>query len=220
MKKIDLPSTRPTLIIDYGLGNLLSLRRALQNVGAEPRVSSNPAHLAGADRIILPGVGSFAEASKILHKEGFAEEILKAAARGVPILGICLGMQVLFDLGMENGVSPGLELLPGTVQRLLGGDISTLPRTHIGWRNLENLPKDRDSNSANQFSDGPFYFIHSYGVVPGDSAVVQATVAYGEQDIPAIVQKDNILGFQFHPEKSRNLGLALLKNFCSPGTFD
>ena len=213
-----LSPTESVLIIDYGLGNLLSLRRALEYIGVQPVVSSNPAEIGGADRIILPGVGSFSEASKSLNEGGFAKQIVVAAGQGVPILGICLGMQVLFDEGHENGISPGLGLMAGTVQRILGEDETSLPRTHIGWRYLETVHSQTPVNDVFQVPEGRFYFVHSYGARPSESSLTRATVVYGEHEFPAIVQKGNIFGVQFHPEKSRDAGLRLLKAFCSTET--
>lgn len=210
-----LAPTESVLIIDYGLGNLLSLRRAMESIGVRPNVSSNPADIVEADRIILPGVGSFSEASKSLHEGGFAKSIVAAASRGVPILGICLGMQVLFDEGHENGRSPGLGLLAGTVQRILREDENSLPRTHIGWRYLDTLVGQTPAINEFQGVEGRYYFVHSYRARPSVLSLTRAMVLYGEHEIPAIVQKDNILGVQFHPEKSGDAGLKFLKLFCS-----
>ena len=218
MTRPGLPPTESVLIIDYGLGNLLSLRRALENIGVQPVLSSNSEDIGSAGRIILPGVGSFSEASKSLHEGGFAKQIVAAAGQGVPILGICLGMQVLFDDGHENGIGPGLGLMAGTVQRILGDDDTSLPRTHIGWRYLNTVHSQTRVNNEFPVPEGRFYFVHSFGARPSEPSLTRATVLYGEHEIPAIVQKDNILGVQFHPEKSGDAGLRLLKTFCATDT--
>ena len=210
--------TESVLIIDYGLGNLLSLRRALEHIGVQPVVSSNPADIGAASRIILPGVGSFSEASRSLHEGGFAKQIVAAAGRGVPTLGISLGMQVLFDEGHENGISPGLGLIPGNVRRILKDDNTSLPRTHIGWRYLESVAGQKRGSPKIKFPDGPFYFVHSYRAVPSEPCVTGETVSYGAVQIPAIVQQGNIIGVQFHPEKSRLPGLDVLTGFCMKNT--
>ncbi len=208
------PTLKPTLIVDYGLGNLLSLRRALDHIGVQNHSSNNPADIITADRIILPGVGSFSEASKSLHEGGFAKQIVTAARRGVPILGICLGMQLLFDEGHENGVSPGLGLMPGAIRRIITGAETSLPRTHIGWRSVKLKTAQTDGATGFKIPEGPFYFVHSFGAVPSESFITKATVPYAGHEIPAIVQKENILGVQFHPEKSRLPGQNLLMGFC------
>ena len=215
MTRPGLPPTESVLIIDYGLGNLLSLRRALENIGLQPVVSSNPADIGAADRLILPGVGSFSEASKSLHEGGFAKQIVAAAGQGVPILGICLGMQMLFDEGHENGISPGLGLIPGTIERILGDDETSLPKTHIGWRYVEMVAEQEGVEAGFVSPMGPFYFVHSYGARSSEPNVTKATVPYGEYEIPAIVQKENILGVQFHPEKSGLPGMNLLAQFST-----
>lgn len=208
------------LIIDYGLGNLLSLRRALEHVGVTPIISNSPSDIAKASRLILPGVGAFSKASKSLHEDGFAEQIVDAAFRGIPILGICLGMQLLFDEGHENGLNPGLGLIPGSIHPILGEIETDLPRTHIGWRDLVLHGSSRNDLSEKNTWKEPFYFVHSYAAVPANSPAVRASVQYGERSIPAVVQRDRIVGLQFHPEKSREQGLALLRTLCSPQAED
>ena len=210
-----LPPTESVLIIDYGLGNLLSLRRALEHIGVRPVVSSNPADIGSAGRIILPGVGSFSEASKSLHEGGFAKQIVAAAVQGTPILGICLGMQVLFDEGHENGISPGLGLIPGTIERILEDDETSLPRTHIGWRHLETASHPEGVGIEIKLPEGPYYFVHSYRARPSASSLTRATVLYGRHEVPAIIQRENILGVQFHPEKSGEAGLEFMRYFLS-----
>jgi glutamine amidotransferase len=185
-------------IVDYGMGNLFSVSKALERLGADYFISGE--NLLEADALILPGVGSFRDAMERLPQDAIKEFV----ATGKPLLGICLGMQLLFEKSEENGVTAGLGLLPGVVRRF-PGDNYKVP--HMGWNRLEFV---RSSPILKNLEEDHVYFVHSYFVEP--SAVTVAKVDYHEQ-VSAIVGRDNIYGMQFHPEKSSKLGMALLKNF-------
>ena len=187
-------------IVDYGMGNLFSVSKALERLGADFFISGDAVTLLEADALILPGVGAFRDAMERLP----AEAIKKFAASGKPLLGICLGMQLLFEKSEENGITDGLGLLPGTVRRFPG---QTYKVPHMGWNRLEFVSTNP---LLKNLQEDYVYFVHSYYVEP--SAVTLAKVNYHEQ-VSAIVGQDNILGMQFHPEKSSKLGMALLKNF-------
>ena len=201
---------RPTKIniIDYGMGNLQSVRNALERVGCEVLVSSNPATLSDADALILPGVGAFGEAMSNLHKRKLVEPLRRAVLDdGIPLLGICLGMQLLADSSEEGGNHTGLSLIPGQIRAIPESTGLHLP--HIGWNDLSVCTHDP------LFLDLPdksaFYFVHSYRF-ECDPAYISAITDYGV-DITAAVQRDHIFGVQFHPERSQRKGLRLLRNF-------
>jgi glutamine amidotransferase len=185
-------------IVDYGMGNLFSVSKALERLGAEYFISGE--NLLEADALILPGVGSFRDAMERLP----ADAIKNFVASGKPLLGICLGMQLLFEESEENGMTKGLGLLPGSVRRFPG---QTYKVPHMGWNRLEFL---QPSSLLKNIEEDYVYFVHSYYVAP--SEVTLAKVDYHEQ-VSAIVGRDNIFGMQFHPEKSGKLGMALLNNF-------
>lgn len=195
-------------IIDYGMGNLQSVRNALERVGCEVLVSSNPAALSDADALILPGVGAFGEAMSNLHKRKLVEPLRGAVLDdGKPLLGICLGMQLLADCSYERGNHQGLSLIPGQVRVIPESIGLRLP--HIGWNDLslgipDPLFLDLPEKSA-------FYFVHSFRF-ECDPAYISATTDYGV-DITAAVQWEHIFGVQFHPERSQRKGLRLLRNF-------
>jgi glutamine amidotransferase len=195
-------------IIDYGMGNLQSVRNALERVGCEVLVSSNPAALSEADGLVLPGVGAFGEAMSNLHKRKLVEPLMRAVLdEGKPLLGICLGMQLLADKSDERGIHQGLSLIPGQVTAI--PDSIGLHLPHIGWNDLSICMRnplfiDLSDKSA-------FYFVHSYRF-ECDPAYISAITDYGV-DITASVQRDHIFGVQFHPERSQRKGLRLLRNF-------
>jgi len=194
-------------IVDYGIGNLASVRKAFAKVGAEAKVTSSPDEIAGAEKVVLPGVGAFGKAVEHLAEHGLVEPVSKAIADGKPFLGICLGMQLLFEASEEAPGVKGLGLLKGNVKRFEG--VPKVPQ--IGWNEV------RQAKSSPLFASIPesayFYFVHSYYVVPRDSATVLAFADYGGE-YAAAVGKDNVCGVQFHPEKSQAWGLALLNNFA------
>ena len=197
-------------IIDYGVGNLFSLRSSLAKIGADTVVSSDPAVLAKADKLILPGVGAFADAAKKLRESGLDTVIRAEAAAGKPIMGICLGMQMLFERSYEYGEHEGLGLLKGSVIPMEGVIPANLKIPHIGWNALHFR---RDSKLFKYIKEGDcVYFVHSYFASDCDDSVI-ATAEYGAE-LTAAVERGNIMGCQFHPEKSGDVGLAILRAFC------
>jgi len=196
-------------VIDYGAGNLRSVIHALNHLGVEnKRLVHTPADLDGADKIILPGVGAFGAGMEQLHKQRLVTPLKKAVLAGTPYLGICLGMQFLFERSDEMGDHAGLGLLPGHVTRF-PHDLG-LKVPHMGWNQLQQ--KRSSSLLQDIGAASSAYFVHSYYCDPADPADIVATVDYGIA-FTAVVQRDNIFGVQFHPEKSQRTGLQLLKNF-------
>jgi glutamine amidotransferase len=202
----------PTIsIIDYGMGNRRSVQKALQHVGAAAEITRDPARLAAADGLVLPGVGAFPVAMDNLGALGLIDPVRSAAAEGRPLLGICLGMQLLFDSSSEYGRSAGLGLLPGTVTELEPGS-PPLRLPHIGWNEVSFTGPSALSAGL---PDGgaPFYHVHSYAARPAEAADVLGTTTYGET-FATIVGRGAVFGTQFHPEKSSADGLAMLANFA------
>jgi glutamine amidotransferase len=196
-------------VIDYGAGNLRSVVHALNHLGVENmRVVRTPHELRHAERIILPGVGAFGAGMQALHAQGLAQPIKDAIYAGTPYLGICLGMQFLFESGDELGIHEGLGILPGTVTRF-PHDLG-LKVPHMGWNQLQPQRPSPLLNGINAQSSA--YFVHSYYCVPANADDVIATVDYGIA-FSAVVQRDNVFGVQFHPEKSQRTGLQILSNF-------
>ncbi|NHM32371.1 imidazole glycerol phosphate synthase subunit HisH [Neobacillus terrae] len=197
-------------IVDYGMGNLFSVSKALERLGADYFLSGDKASLMDADALLLPGVGSFRDAMEKLNEEGLSEMIQEFAATGKPLLGICLGMQLLFEESEENGPAKGLALLPGRVRRFPGTKKDSAYKVpHMGWNGLEFV---KESSILKNVQEDYVYFVHSYYVDAAESEVVIAKASYNE-DVAAIVGRDNLYGMQFHPEKSSKLGMELLKNF-------
>lgn len=197
-------------IIDYGVGNLFSLESSFNAIGQQVQVTSNPEDLAGADRIILPGVGAFGDAAKKLRASGMSEPLIHEAHNGKPILGICLGMQLLFTKSYEFGEHDGLDLIPGTVRDIREVIPSGLKVPQMGWNSL-NIT-DTGGIYSRTHEGEHVYFVHSYSVRCEDRYIT-ATTNYGA-DLTASVQNGNIYGAQFHPEKSGNVGLDILRSFC------
>ena len=201
-------------IIDYDIGNLGSVQKALEHVGADARLITTPQELAHADKVVLPGVAAFGDAIGELRSMGLVDPLRKAVAGGMPFLGFCLGLQMLFETSSENGRHTGLGILPGKVVRFdfssadLAGHRLSVP--HMGWNQLSIR---RPCPMLDGIDDGAFvYFAHSYHVVPADETVIATTTAYGMEFVSS-VWKDNIFATQFHPEKSQAVGLRLLENF-------
>lgn len=203
-------------IIDYGMGNLHSVSKAVERLGYPYRITSVPSQLRDCQGLILPGVGAFFDAMKELKRLGLAEEIQHLVVGGKPLLGICLGMQLLFqssEEGQEKGQSvPGLALLKGHVRRFPGrteeGERYKVP--HMGWNRL-NFCQDHPVLTG--LETGYAYFVHSYYADEVDEEILLATVSYHRR-VPAIVGKGKLIGMQFHPEKSGRTGMRLLENFC------
>lgn len=205
------------MVIDYGVGNLRSVSMALSHCGAEVTLARDPNQLAEAECIVLPGVGSFPDAMARLRDRGFEEPAKAFAATGKPLLGICVGMQVLFDFGEEFRVTPGLGLIPGRVSRipLTGPDGRHHHVPHIGWSPL-NPANDWTGTIFDGIPKGAeMYFVHSFTAVPESDSHRLADVDYDGCRISAAVRSGNVYGTQFHPEKSGESGLAVIRNFLS-----
>ncbi|PJF43845.1 MAG: imidazole glycerol phosphate synthase subunit HisH [Phototrophicales bacterium] len=194
-------------VIDYGAGNLRSVYNALSHLGADVRVIADPKDLASAEKIVLPGVGAFGAGMKALQDTGFIDPIYRAVEAGKPLIGICLGMQYLFERSEEMGEHAGLGLLAGKVIKFPENEVR-IP--HIGWNQLHI---QREHSMFRGIADGSYaYFVHSYYVEPTEPNVVLACTDYGIH-YASVVGKDNIVGIQCHPEKSQSVGLQFLKNF-------
>ena len=197
-------------IIDYGVGNLFSLTCSLNSIGAETVITSDPQAIRKADKLLLPGVGAFEDAIAKLRASGLDRIITRDVKNGKPILGICLGMQMLFEKSYEYGVHEGLGLLKGSVVPMAGKIPETLKIPHIGWNAL-SIKKEH--KLLRYIKDGDFvYFVHSYYATDCEESLL-ATAEYGAE-ITAAVALDNVMGCQFHPEKSGNVGLSILRAFC------
>lgn len=198
-------------IVDYGVGNLFSLKSSLRMVGADAMITGDIRTIENADKIILPGVGAFEDAARKLRTSGLDEVICQKAKSGTYLMGICLGMQMLFDRSYEHGIHAGLGLIPGDVIDMRPKISENLKVPHIGWNALHfTKPKHALFQKINE---GDFvYFVHSYYAAQCDHAVI-ATTEYSIL-LTAAVASDNILGCQFHPEKSGEIGLKILKTFC------
>jgi imidazole glycerol-phosphate synthase subunit HisH len=194
-------------ILDYGMGNLRSVEKAIEHVGAAAEIGCDPAAVRAADGIVLPGVGAFPKAMEAIRGLGLDELVAERRVAGVPILGICLGLQLLFDSSTELGGNAGLGLLPGPVAEL---DADGLKVPHIGWSPVR---WERESRLVEGIeSETPFYFVHSFAPLPSDGDLL-GTAAYGAR-FACAAERDNVFGVQFHPEKSSAAGLRLLSNFA------
>ena len=202
-------------IVDYGVGNLFSLRSSFAFIGREARVTGSREEILAADRVILPGVGAFGDAADKLRQTGLDQAVLEAARRGRPLLGICLGMQLLFEEGEEFGLHPGLGLIPGRVVSMRPAVPDSLKLPQIGWNGLhlmKNHPLFRDVREGDQV-----YFVHSFHGTDCEDSLL-ATTEYGAQ-ITAAVGRGRVMGCQFHPEKSGKVGLRILKAFAETEDF-
>jgi imidazole glycerol-phosphate synthase subunit HisH len=198
-------------VVDYDMGNLHSACKGLENAGATPKITDSALELERADAIVLPGVGAFDPAVQQIRSRGLERPLQQAIDRGIPFLGICLGLQILFD-SSEEGQEPGLGIIPGTVKRFRPEPEITIP--HMGWNQLDLT----QPNSAlwQQLPDRPWlYFVHSYYVEPIEPTVQAATITHGSQTVTAAIARDNLMAVQFHPEKSSDSGLQVLANFVN-----
>ncbi len=207
-------------VIDYGVGNLLSVQRGLAHCGANVIISGDPEQVLSAPRVVLPGVGAFGNAKQELQRLGLVEVIREVARRRIPLLGICLGMQLLLDESDEFGVTAGLGLIPGRVipvpTRTVSGESQKIP--HIGWSTIipagpraawnDTLLRDNTPGEA-------VYFVHSFMASPTDPAHRIADCCYGGYRVAAVIGRENVTGCQFHPEKSGEVGLKILRRFVS-----
>lgn len=195
-------------IIDYRMGNLRSVQKGFEHAGAaDVRVTDDPAVLAAADGIVLPGVGAFRDASRNLRESGLWDVVLERVGDGVPFLGICLGLQMLATVGLEDGEWEGLGLVPGRCERLPGG----VKVPHIGWNTVE-YPRE-SALFAGIPESTAFYFVHSYHLAPDDPTCIIGSAEYGVRFAAAVQFAERAFAVQFHPEKSSLMGLALLGNF-------
>ncbi len=197
-------------IVDYQMGNLRSVQKGIERVGGQARISSDPAAIQDAEKLILPGVGAFGDAMAEINRRGLADPIRDFVTSGRPFLGICLGLQLLFERGYEHGQHEGLGILPGDVVRF---DLpASMKVPHMGWNTVS---KKSDAPILQNVADGThFYFVHSYYVRPVDPNVVALECNYGI-DFCAMVWRDNLFATQFHPEKSQSQGLGLLAEFAN-----
>jgi len=208
-------------IADYGVGNLLNVARAFQHCGADVHITENPAEVTGAERLVVPGVGAFEDSIGELTKRGFADEIKRYAESARPLFGICVGMQMLFDVSEEFGEHQGLGILPGRVKAVpnttTSGEMQRVP--HIGWGHL--IPAENGRSWQGTFLKSfeavrpAVYFVHSYAAYPECDSDRLADCLYGGHRICAAVKRDNILATQFHPERSGEIGLTMVRGFLA-----
>ncbi len=199
-------------IVDYGMANLRSVQKAFEHCGQTATIIRTPEEIRKADRVVVPGVGAFKDASRVLYETGLADAIKEFVATGKPFLGICLGLQLLADTGHEDGVHKGLGIIPGEVLRFsVDQPPLNLKVPHMGWNAIKwskNVPIFRNLPNGSYV-----YFVHSYHIVPKNADVIAARADYGGE-FAAAIWKDNVYATQFHPEKSQQVGGVILKNFA------
>lgn len=201
-------------IIDYGMANLRSVQKAFEQVGHAAQIISRPEEVERAEKVVLPGVGAFKDAVRTLREKELAGPIVRHIEKGKPFLGICLGLQMLFDVGYEDGVHEGLGVFRGSCVRFDVDDTMGLKVPHMGWNQLR---VQRPSPLVRDLPDGSnVYFVHGYHVVPadGDGDIIATTTDYGRPFVSSI-WRDDVMATQFHPEKSQKVGLKILENFAS-----
>nr|CAD6596173.1 imidazole glycerol phosphate synthase subunit HisH [Rhizobium sp. TCK] len=213
---------RSVAVIDYGIGNVFSVCNALKKVGCEPNLTRSAAEILSSDKVILPGVGAFGRAIAALRDLGLDETIRRFAETERPFLGICIGMQLLMDRSNEFGENTGLGFIPGIVDRIpgTGKDGAVLRVPHISWgevRPAEQVPEDgwKATALANDGQHDSYYFVHSFHCTPADPTHRLAVIDYGGNAITAAIQRDNLMGVQFHPERSGPAGLGFLERFIN-----
>jgi len=195
-------------IVDYGMGNLRSVQKAFECIGADARITQDKDTIVAAEKIVLPGVGAFNVAIQRLESLGLVSVLKDLLKRGKPYLGICLGLQILFDESDEGGRVRGLGILSGKIKKF-----NRLKIPHMGWNQIKKTNRSNNLKLLNDIPDNSFmYFCHSYFVIPKDENIVAASTDYGV-DFTSAVSKDNIIGVQFHPEKSQKIGIKILDNF-------
>lgn len=203
------PETNAITMIDYGIGNLRSVQKALEHVGARVHLTAEAAKIRAARKLVLPGVGAFGAGMEALRQRQLIAPIKDAVQAGTPLLGICLGMQLLFDESEELGTHDGLGLIPGRVLRFQGDNLLV---PHMGWNQIEH--EGRHPLLAGVASGAHAYFVHSYYCQPHSSAITIGSATYG-RPFAAIIAFENVFGLQFHPEKSQHVGLQLLRNYVN-----
>jgi len=206
-------STGRLVLLDYGIGNIHSVAKALRAAGAEPELTADASAVRQADRLVVPGVGAFADCIGALRSRELDAPVVEFIRTGKPFLGICVGMQMLFQESFEFGTHRGLGVLEGTVDRLEEAEGVKIP--HIGWNGIE-ATRDWSGTLLDGCASGEkLYFVHSFAVTPANDANRLADARYGSNRICAAIQKENVMGTQFHPEKSGDLGLRILKRFVT-----
>jgi glutamine amidotransferase len=198
-------------VIDYDMGNLHSVCKGLEKAGATPKITHSSKEIEKADAVVLPGVGAFDPAVQHLRARGLEQPIKDTIASGKPFLGICLGLQILFESSAE-GTQPGLGIIKGKVKRFIPEPDITIP--HMGWNQLE-ITQPKSIMWEHLPSQPWVYFVHSYYVEPSDPQIRAATVTHGTQTVTAAIAQENLMAVQFHPEKSSNIGLQILSNFVA-----
>jgi imidazole glycerol-phosphate synthase subunit HisH len=196
-------------IVDYGMGNLRSVQKAFERVGYEAKISNRPEDIDAAEKLVLPGVGNFGDGVRALHERDFVDPLKRRVRGNKPFLGICLGLQMLFTKGYEDGEQAGLDLFPGIVRRF--GPNLGVKIPHMGWNDLRVMRRPPILQGFPE--DGSVYFVHSYFVVPENQDIVACETVHGESFVSMIWQ-DNIFATQFHPEKSQGVGLEILRRFA------
>lgn len=208
------------VVVDYGVGNLHSVQKAFKHAGAEVVITSDPEQVRSADRLILPGVGAFADAMRELSTRGLVDAVKAHAATGRPFMGICVGMQLLLAESTEFGRHAGLGVIPGTVEKIPDHNVKV---PHVGWNAIappngaswRGSPLEALQGAEGADAKPMVYFVHSFNAVPANESDRLADAAYGDHRICAGVRRDNVFGFQFHPEKSGPVGLRILERFLA-----